>query len=115
MSFAEGVEPFDLVANAAGHLVSLASGASAATDWAIFYVKAQVDMMPKVKQLLLGVQVGILMFFADGATDPRVNRQHFDFLGSLASGSEHVYFDGSWTLLTLINKKVSYRSNTNGR
>lgn len=72
LSFAEGVEPFDLVANGAGHLVSLASGASAATDWAIFYVKAQVDMMPKVKQLLLGVQVGILMFFADGATDPRL-------------------------------------------
>lgn len=65
MSFAEGVEPFDLVANAAGHLVGLACGASPAADGAIFHVKAQVDMMPQVEQLLLGVQVDILMFFAD--------------------------------------------------
>lgn len=36
-------------------------------------------MVPQVEQLLLGVQVDILMFSADGATDPRVNRQHFEF------------------------------------
>lgn len=82
MSFAEGVEPFDVVANAAGHLVGLACGAIPATDWAIFDIKAQVDMVPQVEQLLLGVQVDILMFFADGATDPRANRQHFEFPGS---------------------------------
>lgn len=82
MSFAEGVEPFDVVANAAGHLVGLACGAIPATDWAIFDIKAQVDMVLQVEQLLLGVQVDILMFLADGATDPRVNRQHFEFPGS---------------------------------
>lgn len=82
LSFAEGVEPFDIVANAAGHLVGLACGAIPATDWAIFHLKAQVDMMSQVEQLLLRVQVDILMFFADGATDPRVTRQHFEFTGS---------------------------------
>lgn len=82
MSFAEGVEPFDVVANAAGHLVGLACSAIPATDWAIFHIKAQVNMVPQVEQLLLGVQLDILMFFADGATDPRVNRQHFEFPGS---------------------------------
>ncbi len=79
LSFAKGVEPFDVVANAAGHLVGLACGAIPATDWAIFQIKAQVNMVPQVEQLLLGVQVDILMFSADGATDPRVNRQHFEF------------------------------------
>lgn len=87
MSFAEGVKPFDVVANAAGHLVSLACGAIPATDGASFYIRAQVEMMPQVEQLLLGVQVDILLFFADGATDPRVNRQHFEFLGSLGIGA----------------------------
>lgn len=82
LSFAEGVEPFDVVANAAGHLVGLACGAVPATDWAIFHIKAQVNMVPQVEQLLLGVQVDILVFFADGATNSRVNRQHFKFPGS---------------------------------
>lgn len=46
LGFAKGVEPFDFVANAAGHLVSLACGAGPATDWAAFHIKAKVDMMP---------------------------------------------------------------------
>ena len=54
LGFAEGVEPFDFAANAAGHLVGLACCAGPATDWAIFHLEAQVDMMPQVEQLLLG-------------------------------------------------------------
>lgn len=73
LCFAEGVEPFDFVANAAGHLVGLACGAGPATNWAIFHVKAKVDMMSQVEQLLLGVQVGILVFFTNRATDPRLD------------------------------------------
>lgn len=55
LSFAERVKPFDVVTNAAGHLVGLTCSTIPATDWAIFDIKAQVDMVPKVEQLLLGV------------------------------------------------------------
>lgn len=82
LGFAEGVEPFDFITNGAGHLVVLACGAVPATDWAIFHLKAQVDMMLKLEQLLFGVQVDILVFPADGTTDPRVNCQHFESSGS---------------------------------
>lgn len=54
LGFAEGIEPLDIVTNAAGHLVGLACCAGPATDWAIFHLEAQVDMMPQVEQLLLG-------------------------------------------------------------
>lgn len=54
LSFAEGIEPFDFATNGAGHLVGLACCAGPATDWAIFHIEAQVDMMLQVEQLLLG-------------------------------------------------------------
>lgn len=87
LSFAERVEPFNVVANAAGHLVGLACGTIPATDRAAFDIKARVDMVLQVEQLLLGVQVDILIFFADRATNPRFIVSTFNSLVRLGIGA----------------------------